>query len=249
MFNGSVLTIKGQALWAKAQAGTQLNFTKIKIGDTAYSGDLSELNDLIHPIKEVDIEKITVENTQTRIRCTINNVGVLDGYHIRELGIYASDPDEGEILYAVANTADNPADYIPPEASDAVEEIIEFIATVGTAENVNTIIDGSIIYASAEDLSFLTEEVSMLKQEVIPSLSSERLNKDSNDIFTEIQYKRLDGSLFKKSVLSGGVSPEYSTRTVTYYAADGVTMINFQTFNLLYTDGELTSEVIQPWMS
>lgn len=76
------------------------------------------------------------------------------------------------------------------------------------------------------------------------ALTMLRLNKDANDIYTEIQYKRSDATLHKKSVLSGGTSPKYTTRTVTYYQADGVTVKSTETYTLTYTGDDLTSEVI-----
>jgi hypothetical protein len=70
--------------------------------------------------------------------------------------------------------------------------------------------------------------------------------KDSNGIFTIVEYKRADGKLFARSVLSGGTSPQYTTRTVTYYAADGTTVLRTDTYTLTYdTDGDLISEVKQ----
>jgi hypothetical protein len=70
--------------------------------------------------------------------------------------------------------------------------------------------------------------------------------KDSNGIFTVVEYKRPDGTLYAKSVLSGGTSPQYTTRTITYYAADGATVIKTDPYTLIYdTDGDLISEVKQ----
>lgn len=77
-------------------------------------------------------------------------------------------------------------------------------------------------------------------------LSTSRLNKDLNGLYTEIQFKRKDGTLFKKSVLSGGTSPKYTTRTETFYAADGTTVTQTDTYTLTYTGNDLTSEVITP---
>jgi hypothetical protein len=51
-----------------------------------------------------------------------------------------------------------------------------------------------------------------------------KTNKDSNGVFVTTEKKRKDGTLFMRSVLSGGTSPQYSIRTETYYEADGVTV-------------------------
>lgn len=69
-------------------------------------------------------------------------------------------------------------------------------------------------------------------------------NKDANGIFTTIDFKDATDTLRKKSVLSGGTSPSYTTRTVTYYASDGVTVTSTRVYTLTYDgDGDLLSEV------
>ena len=75
-------------------------------------------------------------------------------------------------------------------------------------------------------------------------LSMYRSNKDANDIYTTIEWKRPDGKLAKKSVLSGGTSPKYTTRAVTYYEADGTTVKLTKTYTITYTDDDMTSEVL-----
>ncbi|WP_205597794.1 hypothetical protein [Anoxybacillus sp. MB8] len=68
--------------------------------------------------------------------------------------------------------------------------------------------------------------------------------KDSNGIFTTVEYKRSNGTLYARSVLSGGTSPQYTTRTITYYGTDGTTVLRTDTYALTYdTNGELIGEV------
>ncbi|MGX8177304.1 phage tail protein [Exiguobacterium artemiae] len=76
-------------------------------------------------------------------------------------------------------------------------------------------------------------------------LKTAKTNKDANGIFTTITYRRKSNdSLFATSVLSGGTSPSYTTRTVTYYEANGTTIRKTVTFTLSYdADGALVSEV------
>jgi len=70
-------------------------------------------------------------------------------------------------------------------------------------------------------------------------------NKDSNGIFTTITYRRKsDDSLLATSVLSGGTSPNYTTRTITRYQTDGITVRSTIVYTLIYdADGLLVSEV------
>jgi hypothetical protein len=70
--------------------------------------------------------------------------------------------------------------------------------------------------------------------------------KDSNGIFTTVEYKRPDGTLYAKSVLSGGTSPQYTTRTIIYYDTDGTTVLRTDPYTLTYdVNGDLISEVKQ----
>lgn len=76
-------------------------------------------------------------------------------------------------------------------------------------------------------------------------LKTVKTNKDANGIFTTVTYRRKsDDTLHSQSVLSGGTTPNYTTRTVTYYETDGVTVKSTITYTLSYdTDGTLISEV------
>lgn len=76
--------------------------------------------------------------------------------------------------------------------------------------------------------------------------STYKSNIDSNGIATEIDLKRKDGTLILKSVLSGGTSPNYTTRAETHYEADGTTVGEIITYTILYdASGNFISEVIQ----
>ena len=70
-------------------------------------------------------------------------------------------------------------------------------------------------------------------------------NKDSNGIYTTVQhFRKSNGKLVRKSVLSGGTSPQYTTRTISYYKKDGIAIEKTETFTLSYdADGDLISEV------
>lgn len=77
------------------------------------------------------------------------------------------------------------------------------------------------------------------------SYKTVKSGKDANGIFTTVQsYRKSDGTLAEKSVLSGGSSPKYTTRTDTYYGVDGITVEKTETFALTYdADGICISEV------
>jgi hypothetical protein len=71
-----------------------------------------------------------------------------------------------------------------------------------------------------------------------------RSNKDSEGLFTTIQWYRTDTTLHMDSVLSGGITPGYTTRTVREYDVDGTTVLSTATYTLSYDDdGDITQEV------
>jgi len=68
-------------------------------------------------------------------------------------------------------------------------------------------------------------------------------NKDSHGVYTLVEWRRPDGSLFKTSELSGGTPPQYAERRVKYYSPEGE-LLKEIVYDLVYNaDGELESEV------
>ena len=107
--------------------------------------------------------------------------------------------------------------------------------------NVEVAVDTSAIEAEIDTLS---NEIGILSDKV-DDLKMVKSSKDANGIFTTLTYRRkADNSLFATSVLSGGTSPSYTTRTITYYEQDGTTVRKTVAYTLSYdVDGALVSEV------
>lgn len=119
-WNGLLLTNKGIALQAKVQAGTQLHITKIKLGSGVVpSGtDIKTLTDLIAPNQNLGIGSKEAVDDYCKISSTISNTDLETGYYVRELGVFAQDPDDGEILYLY--TTDSAPDYLPAGGGSTV---------------------------------------------------------------------------------------------------------------------------------
>lgn len=84
-----------------------------------------------------------------------------------------------------------------------------------------------------------------IQQEETASYRTLKSGKDAEGIFTTVERRRKsDNTLAVKSVLSGGTTPKYTTRTVRYYGPDGETVTKTDVFALSYdADGVLISEV------
>lgn len=157
-FNAAVLTAKGIALLAKAQAGqTNIEFTKAASGDGSYEAEESLLT--VEALKaqrqEFPINKVSVVNDATVfVKFLITNQqdsgNLPEGYYVKEVGIFATDPDEGEILYAIATAVENQWDYMPAYNGLLPAAItVEFFAEVSNAAEVT--IDSPGAYLLVED--------------------------------------------------------------------------------------------------
>ncbi|MBW9154850.1 hypothetical protein [Clostridium tagluense] len=101
------------------------------------------------------------------------------------------------------------------------------------------------------DLNFNADAIDQKLKSVDSSLvdnstySTYKLGIDSNDIYTQVLRKRANGTLIIKSILSGGTSPTYTTKTETKYGADGATVEWSKAYALTYdADGNMINEVL-----
>lgn len=149
-FGGLVLTNRGRILQSKAQAGTQLKYTRIALGDgNLGSSSILELNALRHEIKSLLITKLkTLGDGKAVVGTVLRPQDVTEGFYFRELGLFATDPDVGEILYCYGN-AGSLAEYIPASGVDTIEKIIDLQTIIGNATNVTAILN-SLIYETPE---------------------------------------------------------------------------------------------------
>jgi len=160
-FRGTILTVKGRNLLAKAQTGATLTFTKIKLGDGLWSTDTdpTQLNDLVSPKLNLPIQDIKVVGDGTvRLRFVLTNTGLSQGFFMREIGIYAQDPDLGEILYAVAYAGDR-ADFIPSDGVTKVENVVDIYTVIANAQNVTAVISDTVVLATKRDIDELAQSL------------------------------------------------------------------------------------------
>lgn len=142
-FSDLSLTTKGLALQTKAQTGTQLNFTKVQFGDGSLSDGETIAN--LTALKSVKMTTSIASNTvigdgTSQIRTILNNSGLATGFYLREVGVFAQDPDEGEILYEYAMAGEY-TDYVPAGTGNSIfESTVDLIAIIGNASNVTATI-------------------------------------------------------------------------------------------------------------
>lgn len=166
-FNKLIITNKGQALMAKLIAGTTtVEFTKIRTSTNVYTNaQIPALTALANVKQTTDVSRvIRTNNVAVQVEGAIENSNLTTGYKINSVGLYAKDPDEGEILYAVASVAssDNGA-WMPPFNGVAVSgAYFKLITTVSNSDNVSLQVDQAAV-ATVGDIQDLQNQIADLE--------------------------------------------------------------------------------------
>ena len=143
-FNGMELTTAGRNLIAKAIAGQPLKFTRAWAGDGTLTedSDIDSMTGLINPVREMIIGKIEItEHTGiSHVKVSMSNKELASGFFLREVGLFAQDPDSGEeVLYSYAN-AGNTADYIPAYGGvDSLDYYFNLSTFIDKAKVIQTV--------------------------------------------------------------------------------------------------------------
>lgn len=137
-----IITDAGKALQAKVLAGTtKYSFTKIGIGDGFVndSTDYKTLTDLKQWKADVAITSVTYESDNTcHISGVFKSTDTETALYVREAGLYATDPDAGEILFA-AHYYDSPTVF--DSSSGAYSKEFVFVVGVESADQINLTIN------------------------------------------------------------------------------------------------------------
>lgn len=166
-FKPGVLTNKGLACLAKWQLGRGTpTITRCVIGSGSYtaSESLATRTSLKVQKLSVGISTKYIQNTTTvLLKAIFDNTTLTAGFKVTEIGIYAIDPDDGEILYSMAVSADESvADYFPAYNGTYPSTIVfNYQVEVANASTV-TIQAGTGAYAPADDFNELQEDVEEL---------------------------------------------------------------------------------------
>lgn len=137
-----IITDAGKKLQAKVLAGkTKYSFTKIALGD-GFVNDSTEyktLTDLKQRKADVTITSVTYSDDNT---CSVSGVfkstDTTTALYVREAGLYATDPDDGEILFA-AHYYDSPTVF--DSSSGAYSKEFVFVIGVESADQINLTIN------------------------------------------------------------------------------------------------------------
>ncbi len=204
-FSRLVITNKGQALLAKMMTGEgNVEFTKISTSDMEYTLEQLEALTEFSGVKQtVSVSKVTRTNgVAVTIEAIFNNLELTQGYHMRALGLYAIDPDDGEILYAVT-TEMSGCCYMPAYNGVTVSgACIKLVTTVGNAENVSLEVDPGV-YATVGEIKELRETVANTYLNKTGNSADNTVTFTQASERTQIQSGEKHETLFGKGKRSG----------------------------------------------
>lgn len=166
-FKSAVITEQGLALLSKVgNSTTQLNFTNIKTSSEPLTGDLASMTN-IGTIKQMaDTISVKHQNDASiKISAGFSNANLTVGYYVRNIGLYAMDPQEGEILYSisVADESNGTADWMPPFNGIGISSLmVDLITSVHSTSDVNITVDPTQV-ATVAQIVDLQEQVDDLK--------------------------------------------------------------------------------------
>lgn len=226
-FSPFKITTNGLSIQYKAQTGKELKFTKFILGDGTYTGSIRDLTSLVSPKETVEIKRLNISGTgdtkKVIIGLDIDTSKIITGFYLREIGLYAKDPDTNEEVLMFYTNAGDTADYISNSTSTTITtKMINAELYISDVSNITAIIDTSLSYVTITQFNELSETVETISQN-IPTKTSD-LTKD--DVYTkeEVNSKLSSAYIYKGTVATYSDLPssEQSVGDVYNVESDGM---------------------------
>ena len=114
IWENTVLTDKGKALQAKLLSGQTLKIKRVTTGARKVPVvDLRQQVDVTEGGYDISLQPTRTDGEKMIIPVLLENKGLKESYELWQVGFYAEDPDEGEILFCLAQAVQ--AKNIPSE--------------------------------------------------------------------------------------------------------------------------------------
>lgn len=165
------ITTNGLSIQYKAQTGKELKFTKFILGDGTYTGSIRDLTALVSPKETANVKRLSVtgtgNNKKVIIGFDIDTSKITTGFYLREIGLYAKDPDTNEEVLIFYTNAGDTADYISNKTSTTIStKMINAELYISDVANITATIDTSMTYATASEVNALSTQLEILQGNV-----------------------------------------------------------------------------------
>ena len=240
----AVVTEKGDALLAKMTQGTILEITHAEIGTGKVDITPEDLTPLKQQTSVSNVKGTAMvepvgypEEGMCALPVTLTNEGVAETYAAWQIGIFANDPDEGKILFFIAQ-AEDVATNIPSAAlMPSYNTQIIFFVEYGSADSVavsvnpaNTVTQAGMANYVAAQLAALTPDT---EKHVAYAQRAGSADKTQAALTVRVNGGRTEGSDMWTFDGSTSRSINITAEKVGALPADGGTL----TGDLILTEG------------
>lgn len=182
----AVITDKGLALQSKLTQGNSLNITRAVTGAGYVTpGLLTKQVDVSSPKQTLKFRPVSYpEAGKCAITMELTNNEVQTGYTALQVGVFAEDPDDGEILYFIAQAADKNGGTNVPSATEMPGYSAEwtFYFQYGQADTVNVTVDPANTITRTQAQQMLNESLVDYNLKTYTSLAQIGLSAGSETI-------------------------------------------------------------------
>ena len=208
-WNKATLTKSGLALQAKLLSTDTLQISRVVAGTALDSVDelinKTGINNIAQTLAVEQLSYDTHGNAIIKVACY--NKDLATGYTARQIGIYATDPEKGEILYAVVQESGD-GDDIPSntEMPYGYYNTWTFSLTFGAASSVSVTIDTQHAitreeadrqYSSKTETAAAVETLQNEQEKMNTAISNKVPKEDGKGLsandFSDAYKKKLDG--------------------------------------------------------
>ena len=173
----TVLTDKGLALMAKLTQGNTLNITRAETGAGFVTpGLLTKQTAVTDPKQPINFRPVSYpEIGKCALPVALKNEGLTTAYEATQVGIYATDPDEGEILFFLSQAPEtNKGTPIPSETEmPGYSAEWTFYLQYGQADGVHVTVDPAGTVSREEMKQYIGQAFVPISNEQIDAILAE----------------------------------------------------------------------------
>ena len=168
-WSNAVITTKGVALLAKLIAGNTLTITKAQSGSGSVAvSQLVSQTAVTSPQQTLTFRTVSYPETgKAALPVYLTNENLATGYTATQIGIFAQDPDDGEILFFIAQAASGSGTNIPSSSEmTAFTAEWTFYFQYGDADSVTVTVDPANSVSQTEATAMISTAVNQAKAEL-----------------------------------------------------------------------------------
>ena len=172
VWSNVVITDKGLSLLAKLTQGNSLIITKAVAGTGFVDPDLlGQQTDVTDPKQELKfLSAYYPKLGECALPVLLTNEGLTEGYKVTQIGLFAMDKDEGEILYLIIQSVSAAIGTIVPSEEEMPGYTAEWklFLQYGQADKVIVTTDSANLISRAEMEVYISEMEKRIEEGFVP---------------------------------------------------------------------------------